>query len=316
MNIKKIVSFVIIAALFVMTLAACGQAPVTEDQPDKLSIVSTIFPSYDFARQITGDLADVTMLLPPGGESHSFEPTLQDIAKIQNCGVFLYGGGESDAWVEKILASIDTSNMRIVTLMDCVEVLDDESHDEPGHIHSFEEEQVYDEHVWTSPRNAKLIVQEILKALCEADAENAPAYLESARNYLAALDALDQSFQDIADNAVRRTIIFGDRFPFLYFTHAYALQSLAAFPGCSHETQPSAAMVKQLIDKINAEKIPVVFHLELSDTKMAETISEATGAKVLLLHACHNISKADFAAGKGYLDFMEDNLLALRAALH
>jgi len=314
---KKIVSFVIIAALLIAMLAACGKSPITDEQSEKLSVVSTIFPSYDFARQIAGELADVTMLLPPGGESHSFEPTLQDIAKIQNCGVFIYGGGESDAWVEKILAAIDTSKVKIVTLMDCVELLEEPEEDAGhGHDHEEEEEHVYDEHVWTSPRNAKLIVEDILKALCEADAENAPAYLDNAREYLAKLDTLDQSFQEIADAGARRTLIFGDRFPFLYFTRAYGLEPFAAFPGCSHETQASPATVKQLIDKINAEKIPVVFHQELSDTKMAETISKATGAQVMLLHACHNISKADFAAGKGYLDFMEDNLQALRTALN
>ena len=314
---KKIVSFIIIAALLAASLAACGQPPEKEEHTGKLSVVSTIFPSYDFARQIAGEFADVTMLLPPGGESHSFEPTPRDIAKIQKCGVFIYGGGESDAWVEKILASIDTSKMKIVTLMDCTEVLENESeeeHNAPGHVHK--EEHVYDEHVWTSPRNAKLIAEEILKALCEADAENSPAYLDNAREYIAKLDALDQSFQEIAETGVRRTIIFGDRFPFLYFTRAYGLEHLAAFPGCSHETQASAATVKELIDKINADKIPVVFHLELSDTKMAQTISEATGAQVMLLHACHNISKEDFQAGKGYLDLMEENLKALRAALN
>ena len=313
---KKIVSFAMIAALLITALAACGQTPAGEAQSGNLSVVSTIFPSYDFARQIAGEFADVTMLLPPGGETHSFEPTLQDIAKIQNCGIFIYGGGDSDAWAEKILAAIDTSKVRIVTLMDCAEVLEEPEEDNHEHAHEGEEEHIYDEHVWTSLRNAKLIVQEILKALCEADAGNAPAYLDNAREYLAKLDALDQSFQDIVETGVRRTIIFGDRFPFLYFTRAYGLEPFAAFPGCSHETQASPAAVKQLIDQINAEKIPVVFHLELSDTKMAETISKATGAKVMLLHACHNISKADFSAGKGYLDFMEDNLQALRTALN
>jgi len=309
---QQVLSAFTIAALVICALSACGQ-PFGEPQSGKLSVVSTIFPSYDFARQITGGLAEVTLLLPPGSESHTFEPTPRDIAKIQSCGLFIHGGGESDAWAEKILGSIDTTRMKIVTLLGCVEPLEAEHHHD-GDEHDTEAHAM-DEHVWTSPRNAKRIVEEILRALCEADAENAPVYLENARAYLERLDALDMAFQAVVDKAARKTLIFGDRFPFRYFAQAYGLECFAAFPGCAEETEASAATVKRLIDKVNAEGIPVVFHLELSDRKMAQTIARATGAQIRLLHACHNISKDDFLAGKGYIDLMEANVQALQAAL-
>ena len=312
----------------------------------KISIVATIFPQYDFARAIVGDKAELTMLLPPASESHSFEPTPADIVKIQNCDVFIYVGGESDDWVKGILDSMDTSKMRIITLIDCVEAVEEELVEgmeaedegdggpgaaaEPGtsgqgtsdtppsaapDSANTTAEPEYDEHVWTSPRNAKLIVQKISDAVCAADPANASAYKANTTAYLSQLDDLDAKFQDVVDKSVRKTIVLGDRFPFRYLADAYGLQYFAAFPGCSTESDASAKTVAFLIDKVNAEKIPVVFHIELSNQKMANTIAEATGAKVLLLHACHNISKEDFQSGKGYLDLMAANVDALKQAL-
>jgi zinc transport system substrate-binding protein len=212
--------------------------------------------------------------------------------------------------------------------MDCVDVLEEEivgnmqdDEDTAGNTGQHSDDSMagkleYDEHVWTSPRNAKLIVTKISAALCEVDAANAATYRAHTTAYLDALDRLDAKFKAVVDTAARKTIVFGDRFPFRYFADAYGLQYDAAFPGCSSESEASARTVKGLIDKINAEKIPVVFHIELSNEKMAQSISEATGAKVVLLHACHNISKEDFEAGKTYLDLMGANVDALKGALH
>jgi zinc transport system substrate-binding protein len=320
---KRILSLLIAVFMLTFALIGCGQPkPAAGDSgEEKLSIVTTIFPQYDFTRQIVGDKADVTMLLPPASESHSFEPTPQDIIKIQNCDVFIYVGGESDEWVNEVLESMDTSKMKIITLMDCVEVVEEEivegmEEEEEEPTESGEEEAEYDEHVWTSPRNAKLIVQKISDALCEADAANAETYKENTTAYLAKLDELDGEFKAVVAGASRKTIVFGDRFPFRYFADAYGLVYFAAFPGCSTETEASAATVAFLIDKINAEKIPVVFHIELSNEKMANTISEATGAKVGLLHACHNISREDFQAGRTYIDLMNGNVEILKEALN
>jgi zinc transport system substrate-binding protein len=320
-----------LAALLTLTAAGCGgnpgaaETPVSDDavqagaDSERLSIVATIFPPYDFSREIAGGLAEITMLLPPASESHSFEPTAQDIIKIQNCDAFIYVGGESDEWVNGVLDSMDTSNIKIITLMDCVEVVEEEivegMQDEEEAEEGEEEGPEYDEHVWTSPRNAKLIVAKLTDAFCEADAANAEAYRANAEAYSAELDALDAEFRAVTDNAARRVMVFGDRFPFRYFADAYDLEYFAAFPGCSTETEASMATVAFLIDKIKAENIPVVFHIELSNGKMADTIAGETGAEKRLLHAAHNISKADFEAGESYLSIMSRNVDSLQAAL-
>jgi zinc transport system substrate-binding protein len=198
--------------------------------------------------------------------------------------------------------------------MDTVDVVEEEIV-EGMEEEADEEETAYDEHVWTSPQNAVRIVQLIAEALCKADAANANEYRQNAENYSSELRKLDADFQAVVDNANRKTIIFGDRFPFRYFADSYGLSYFAAFPGCSTETEPSAATVAFLIDKIKDEKIPVIFHIELSNERMADTIAEETGAKKLLLHACHNISKKDFDDGVSYLELMSRNAGSLREAL-
>ena len=305
---KRILSCAMTALLLCLS-ASC--AFDSSDSDGRLRVVSTIFAPYDFARAVAGDLAEITMLLPPAGESHSFEPTPQDIVRMRNCGVFVYVGGESDAWVERILSAMDTDRIQVVTLMDCVETVEEDVVE--GMEGGGEAEP--DEHVWTSPKNAGLITRKIAGAMCAADPENAAAYQANTEAYLAELDALDREFREVVDRAVRKTIAFGDRFPFRYFVDAYGLDYCAAFPGCSTETEASVNTVIFLIGKIRAEGIPVVFHAELSNENMARAIGSATGAKVLRLHACHSISRADFEAGRTYLDLMHENLEALKEAL-
>jgi len=282
-----------------------------------ISIISSIFPSYDFARQITGGDEDVTMLLPPGSESHSYEPTPRDTIKIQDCDVFIYTGGESDSWIDQILDSIDTSNVKIVKMMDCVETVPEELVEgmQAAGDDEESEEPEYDEHVWTSPKNAKVIVEKISEAICRADPGNSQKYQQNTEEYLKQLDALDQKFQTVVDQGVRKTLIFGDRFPFRYLADEYRLDYYAAFPGCASETEPSAQTVSFLIDKVKEEKIPVVFYIEMSNEKMADTICEDTGAKKMLFHACHNVSKDDLKNGTTYLELMENNVKALKEAL-
>jgi zinc transport system substrate-binding protein len=208
--------------------------------------------------------------------------------------------------------------MKIISLMDCVEAVEElvveGMQDEEGHDN--EEESEYDEHVWTSPGNAKLIVRKITGALKEQDASNAEVYEKNMVSYLTKLTDLDASFQDMIKGAERKVFIFGDRFPFRYFADAYGLSYFAAFPGCSTETEAGAATIAFLINKIRSEKIPVVFHIELSNEKIADTICEETGAKKLLLHAVHNISKRDFDQGASYYKLMSQNVQSLKEALY
>ena len=346
---KKFISIIICSCFMLTTIIGCatnGSEPTfnnpssegssahdndannldTKDSsPNKINIITTIFAPYDFTREIVGEHADITMLLPPGSESHSYEPSPRDIIKIQDCDVFIHIGGESDKWLTEILDSIDTSNIKIVTLMDCVDVVeeelvegmeDDHDHDDNGHDDDHNDEpRELDEHVWTSPKNAKLMVAYIAEVLSEIDSTNAAIYEENATAYLEQLNDLDNSFQEIVDSGVRKTIIFGDRFPFRYLADAYDLDYFAAFPGCSTETEPSAATIAFLIDKVNEEHIPVVFHAELSNMKMANTISEATGAAVLLMHSCHNVTRDELQNGVSYIELMQQNALNLKEAL-
>jgi len=312
----KRILLIFITVITFFCFAACNQKKntVTRNSEDKISVTATIFAPYDFVRAIAGDRLDLTLLLPPGAESHSFEPTPKDIITVQNSAVFIYIGGESDAWIERILQSMDTANMKILKLMDTVAVVEEETV-EGMEAEDEEEESAYDEHIWTSPKNAKRMVEVITETLCDADPQNAAFYRKNAGDYTAKLDELDGAFRAVVQNGKRKTIVFGDRFPFRYFADAYGLSYFAAFPGCSTETEPSAATVAFLIDKIKDERIPVIFHIELSNERMADTIAEATGAKKLLLHAAHNITKKDFENGVTYLELMNVNVEHLKEAL-
>ncbi|MBN7773411.1 metal ABC transporter substrate-binding protein [Clostridium aminobutyricum] len=327
---RKIFTVIAAMALFVVLITGCGtqkEEAVNKKTTEPLSIVATIFPPYDFTSQIVGDKANVYQLLPPGAESHSYEPTPQDIIKIQNCDVFIYVGGESDTWVDKILESMDTSNMKIIKMMDCVSTVEEEvvegmqeeeEHDHDGDTEvreDSEEEPEYDEHVWTSPANAMKITQAISDTLCQVDQQNKEYYQQNTKDYIAQLENLDKEFKQIVDQASRKVIVFGDRFPLRYFADEYGLEYYAAFPGCSTETEPSVNTIKYLVDKVKAEKIPVVFYIEFSNHKTADSICEATGAKALLFQSCHNVSQEDLKAGKTYVDLMTENAANLKEAL-
>lgn len=319
---KKMQLLMIFAAMFCIFLVGCSgekNQGNEKKETEKIKVVSTIFVGYDFAKQLVGDDGEVTMLLPPASESHSYEPTPQDIINIQNCDLFLYVGGESDSWIDDVLKNIDTTKVKTVKMIDCVHLLEEETvegMEAEEHDHEDgENEEEYDEHVWTSPKNAIAIVERIQDALSQVDPGNKSKYEEREKTYVKKLQDLDQSFRQVVENGKRKTIVVADRFPLRYFVEEYGLDYFAAFPGCSEDTEPSAATIVFLIDKIKEEKIPVVFHMELSNEKMADTICDSTGAKKYLFHACHNVSKKDFEAGVTYLSLMEKNVESLKLAL-
>jgi zinc transport system substrate-binding protein len=285
---------------------------------EKINVTSVIFPSYDFTRVIAGDRVNLFMLLPPGSESHSFEPRPLDIITIKNSDLFIYPGGENTKWVDRILESLGDSSgkMKVLRLMDLVDAVEEELVEGmEAEEDEMEEGPALDEHVWTSPRNAKVIIAAITEALCKLDNAGADFYRQNAVDYSARLDELDVSFRSVVEGARRKTIIFGDRFPFRYLADAYGLEYFAAFPGCSTETEPSVATVAFLINKVKSEHVPVIFHIELSNEKMADTISEAAGVKKLILHSCHNVTKNDFEKGANYLDIQKSNVVNLKEAL-
>lgn len=322
MKLRKIAAFALILVLALSVLSACAPKAAEEDA-DGISIVSTVFPSYDFARQITaGTDATVTLLLQPGEEVHSFDPTSQDIIRIQDANLFLYVGGENDTWVDGVLSGLDKS-VNTFRMMDYVTLYEEEL--VPGMQPEEEEEEAeategeeheWDEHVWTAPVNAISIVKAMAAELISIDPANATAYQANTDAYVEKLEALDQSFWDVVNAASRKTVVFADRFPARYFVEEYGLSYFAAFPGCSAETEASAATIASLIDNVKAESIPVVFYIEMSNQQMANTVAEATGASTMLFHTCHNVTKAEFESGATYISLMENNLLALKAALN
>lgn len=335
---KRIASFFLALAL-AFSLTACT-VPVEKADDGKIQIVATLFPYYDFARAIVGDRADVTLLLSPGREAHSFEPTPLDAVTISESDVFLYNGGEGEYWVDSMLDAAGENIAVIARMMDYVDALDEEyvegmqgadghdhdhehgSHDDhDDHDHDHEEDEhdsdevEYDEHIWTSPKNAIRLCRAVADALCAADAENADLYRANCEDYCAQLEALDADLRALRANAVRDLLIFADRFPFLYFCEEYDLHYRAAFHGCSGDTEPSLATLKYLIDKVNDEHIPVVYTIDLSSQKVAEAVSECTGARIERLWSMQTVSRADFDAGETYLTLMQRNYEALKGGL-
>lgn len=306
--LKRLILPVLLVA--VMLLGGCSLS--TEKPSDgKLRIVTTIFPAYDFARQIFGDTAEITLLLKPGTESHSYDPSARDIVKIDSCNLFIYNGGESDAWVENILKSADEVNA--LRMMDAVEALteDHEGIAEAEH----DEDEEYDEHIWTSPKNAALIVESIRQAAVTLAPENKALYESAAGEYVDEINALDGKFLELLSDE-ERYFVFGDRFPLLYFFREYGLNYRAAFPGCGSETEPSAQTVAFLTEKLSeSDTVPTVFCIELSNRKLAETLADENGLPVAEFHTCHNITADDFAAGESYVSLMERNYQMLQSAL-
>jgi len=327
----KIISMLSAAMLLITLTFITGCSYSEKTNNEQISIVTTCFPPYDFAKAVTGGNADITMLLCPGAEAHSYEPTPLDIAKIQNCDIFIYIGGEGEVWADKILDSFDSSDITIIKLIDFVDPLPEEElpgaspneHDhDHEHSHSSQksdteaEGEEYDEHIWTSPNNAVKCVSAIRNALCQKYTERSDEYKSNAQAYEAQLKELDRDFAEMAENSPNRTIVIGDRFPFRYLTNDYGLDYFAAFSGCSSESEPGIYTIAFLIDEITEHNINAVFYLEFSTKKLAEKLSSASGAEMLPLHSCHNVSKNDFENGITYIDLMRQNLNNLKEALY
>lgn len=300
----------LIAALLCLCLILCGCTAQPEKPHDetKLQIVCTSFPAYDFAREIAGDRAELTLLIKPGSEVHSYEPTPKDMIRIQESDLFICNGGESEQWAKTLI----TPELNTIYMMDCVDTVEESA---DGIYNAEDGEPELDEHVWTSPLNAIKISEEICNALCKLDADNAEAYKTNFTAYKAQLMALDREFRQVIKNSGKHTLVFADRFPMRYFALEYGLDCYAAFPGCSSETEPSAKTVAYLIDRVREDKIPAVLYMEFSNQKMANVICEDTGCKKLPFYSAHSVSAEQFEQGVSYLDLMRINLNSLKEAL-
>ncbi len=335
-----------------------------EEKEGKLSVVTTIFPYYDFVRQVAGDKVELNMAVPAGMDTHSFEPTAADMVKIGKADIIIYNGGSMEQWVSEVLKATANDKLQAECMMDSVDTVDEEivegmedeehehgeenddseeahdshkddavtsedaaasentdadnsedSKDGENEGHSDSEEHEQDEHIWTSPVNAQKIVKRIAEILADADKENADYYFDNAEQYIGKLDELDTEFKDITENAKRNYLVFADRFPLRYFVDEYGLTYSAAFSGCSSDTEPSADTVAYLIDKVKTEQVPVILKIELTSSKVADTIAKETGTKVETFSTCHNVTKEQFDSGVTYYDLMKENMSVLRDAL-
>ena len=312
---KRMMAAVLLLCL-ALSLAACGESDPVQESSAPLSIVTTVFPAYDFARQIAGERAKVSLLVPPGAESHSFEPTPQDMLRVQESSLFFCNGGESEAWVEELL---EEQPVETLMMLDCVEALEEEEKEGMQELHEEhgeeEEGPEYDEHVWTSPVNARRICEALCEKLCALDPEGESLYRANLERYCGELRLLDAAFRKTVDEGRHSTVVFADRFPVRYFVEEYGLDYFAAFPGCADDTEPAARTVAFLIDRVREEGLPAVFYIEFSNEKMADVICEDTGCKKLLFHSCHNVSAEDLENGVTYLQLMWGNVNALKEAL-
>lgn len=289
-----------------------GLSEGNDYKKEKPSIVTTTFAQYSFSKEIAGDRADVIMLLAPGEESHTYEPTPEDIMKISSCDIFVYGGGESDKWTENILSSVE-GEIEIIKMMELTELYEtDHSHSEHHHHENSHGAEQYDEHVWTSPLNAIKITKAISQALIAADEKNADYYESNTQHYISNLEKLDADFERLISDNNEKTVIVGDRFPFMYFAKRYNLSYHSAFPGCSAQAEANPVTISQLIDITVEQDIDTVFKVDLSSDATAKTIAEANSCRVETLYSCHVISAEDFENGETYLSLMRRNYEALK----
>ena len=314
---RRSVPLLLIVCLFL--LFSCSNTEERND--DRLEIMAASFPSYDAARAVAGDLASITMLVPPGGGEHSYEPSIDDVIRISGSDLFIYNGGESDTWITYILSDLDgaTSTFSLLenaafTLYEDEENIawKEENHDDHDHSHG----RVLDEHVWTSPENEIAIIQALCEEIASLDEDNREVYESNAASYIEDIREVQGTIRKIVEDGMRREIIVADRFPLLYFVTEFSLDYYAAYPGCSSESEPSAKTVAFLIDKVRDDGIPVVLHMELANTLLSEVVAEETGAAVMEFSSCHNVAKRVFDSGVTYVDLMRQNAAVLKEALN
>ena len=326
---KKITALIIVLTMIITCFCACSDTPAQGS--DKLNIVATTFPQYDWVRQILGENADnvqLTLLLDDGVDLHSYQPTVTDLVTVSSCDMFIYVGGESDSWVEDALKNATNENMTVINLIELlgeevlaeetIEGMQSEEHDHADdEEHSHEEEN--DEHIWLSLKNAVKICERITEKLCELDAENKDTYKANAESYIEKLNSLHKEYEDAVSTATHNTIVVADRFPFRYLVDEYNLNYYAAFSGCSTETQASFETVIFLSDKLEENKLGTVIITENSDGAVANTVISNTSdknQKVLALNSMQSVTAKDVENNVTYLGIMQENLNVLKEALN
>lgn len=337
MKVKKIVLGIIAIVIIVAISFAAIKGGNKAKKSEKIQVVTSNFACYDFARAIIGDSENIELvfIMGPGKDAHSYDPTAQDIVKIQEADLFIYVGGEMEQWSDKVLDSIDSKKEKVVCIADFVDKIDekevdgaeehehhheDEDHDEEHENHEEEhehEEGAFDEHIWTSPDNAIKMVKALEKSIEELDNANAEKYKKNAEEYIGKINEVDKKIQNIVDNKKRSRLVFADKMPMQYFIDYYKLNVTAAFNGCSTETEPSAKTIAYIEKTVRDEKIPVVLYIELNDGKVAKTIANEIGnnCEAMQIQTLHNVSLDDYKNGETWVSLMNKNLDVLKRAL-
>lgn len=312
--LKKLLSFFLLTVILLSTVSGCGLEK-SEDN-GKMTVVTTIFAPYDFLKQIVGDKVNVVMLLPPGVESHSYEPTPSDIIEIENADLFFYVSEHTETWVTQITSSLKNKKVETVCIADGIGIeVHGHNHGE-NHSHDHSDECTTDEHIWTNLEYASEMVDFLGEKIAKKDEANKDFYLENAKEYKNEILELKAKFEEMISSSKRDEIVSGSRFAMKNFTNEFGLHFTAAFDSCVDNTEPSAAVMAKITDKIRDEKIPVIFYEELTEPKIALAVSLETGAKMLLLHSCHNVSAKELESGATYLSLMKQNYDNLKEALN
>ncbi len=301
---KRIISLLLAAILF---LSGCGVKQNGENvssQKEKLKIVCTVFPSYDFAREIVGKYGEVTLLLPMGAESHSFNPTLSDIAMVEGCDIFVYVGGEIDPWATKIVENSSNKERINISLLEALDISETHNH-----------EKEIDGHVWTSISNSITLCEKICEAVIKKDKQNTTSINTLASGYIERLKQLKASFNEVVENAETNKLIFADRFPFYWFAKEFSLEYVAALSGCSSDTEPTLTALKTVINAVRTSGTNIVLYIEGSSGSIADKVVEETGAKKYVFHSCHNLTNEETDKGETYISLMQKNLVVLKEAL-
>lgn len=307
-----------LCAAMLFSLAACSSGK-TDTAGGKLRVVCTLFVPYDFVREIAGDKVDLTLLLPPGMESHSYDPTPADMKAVGNADLLIRVGENMETWSAKLFDKSTGAKAYLDIASEMGLRLAAHEH-EHGHEHEHEHEReaeqgLVDAHIWTDPVYAQGMVKVIADALCRLDGSNAEFYKSNSEKYIKKLKALDSGFRDAVKNGKRDTVVFSGRFAFRNFTERYSLKFVSALDACADNSEPGARTVAKIVDTVRDEKIPVIFYEELTEPRTAEIICGETGCAMRLFHSCHNVSRDEFEAGVGYLSLMNGNLENLREAL-
>ena len=309
---KKIIAvlltfFLIIGAIFI----ALGNVNKNNEQTEKITIVTSLFPEYDFVKQIGKDKVDVKILLPPGTESHTYEPTPKDIVSINDADMFIYTSNQMEPWAEKIAESIDSKNTIILQAGQNINLIEVE------HDHEEENEQhTADAHIWLNPNNAIKMVENITDKLCMFSPENEEYFRNNANDYIEELKKLDTEIEETIKDSKRNKLVFGGEFEYIYFLYRYNLEYATAYQGCGEGAEPSAKQIKEIIDTINNEEIPVIFYQELSEGKISKMIADETNAKTLVFHTAHNVTSSELENGVTYISIMRENLDKIKLALN